>query len=72
MGIHDIEQVDAAVIQPSGHWHTLPVQDGIALYTANARNTGKHTGTVAVSQSSLNIGKRNILYRAAVIFSNKL
>ena len=61
MGIHNIKQVDSAVIQSARHGNPLPVQDGIALNAADSGNAGKHAGTIAVSEASFNIGKRNVL-----------
>ena len=49
--LHNIVQLDAAIIQPPGGRHPLAVLKQVALYAADLGNADQHAGAVAVAQA---------------------
>ena len=55
MGLHDLVQLDAAVVELAGLGDPLAVLDEIALHAAHLGHAGQYAGAVAVAQAALHI-----------------
>ena len=51
VGLHDVVQLDAPVVQPPGDRHPLAVLQQVALHAAHLGDANQHAGAVAVAQA---------------------